>query len=113
MPFFLPAHVERVTATAYCLRGQTASSAYAREGTVAVDQRYVGLGSRLRVIFSPAVADAQVLLSFFERFRKKSFRAEDTGSDIVGRRIDVWMPRCSDALAFGRRLAFVVVEPAR
>jgi len=71
----------------------------------------VSLGSRLRVVFAPAIADAEVVKKFLRAVRQRVFHADDTGGDVVGRRIDIWMPSCRDAIAFGRRLAVIVVEP--
>lgn len=91
---------EVFTATAYCSckkccdkdpsskwYGITASGRKARWGTVAVDRRVIGLGSRLRI----------------EGFPKTIFRADDVGGAIKGKHIDVWFPSHRKALEFGRQ----------
>lgn len=75
----------RVIATAYCLTGTTATGTQVRSGTVAVDPRIIPLGTKL-------------LVSGYGRSR-----AEDTGSAIKGRRIDVWFRSCADARRWGVR----------
>jgi 3D (Asp-Asp-Asp) domain-containing protein len=76
--------------------GITASGHPARaEHTVAVDPRYVPLGTRLR------------LEGLGERV------AEDTGGSIRGRRLDVFFPTHQQAQAFGRRWLKVEILPAR
>lgn len=62
------------------------------EGVIAVDRHVVPLHSRLLI-------------------NGKLFVAEDTGSDIRGRRIDIWMPTCRKALTFGRRIVTVHLSP--
>jgi 3D (Asp-Asp-Asp) domain-containing protein len=74
-----------VMTTAYCDHGRTASGALAGRGTVAVDPRIIPMGSRLWI---PGYGLA---------------RAKDTGGAIKGRRIDVWIPLCRDAVRWGRR----------
>ena len=110
---YLPSQPQHVIATAYCDIGYTASTRYTVPGTVAVDKHYVSLGSRLRVVFAPAIADAAVVTKFFEHVRTRVFHADDTGGDITGRRIDIWMPSCHEAREFGRRPAVIIVEPKR
>ncbi len=91
---------EVFTATAYCSckkccdkdpsskwYGITASGRKARWGTVAVDRRVIGLGTRLRI----------------EGFPKTIFRADDVGGAIKGKRIDLWFPSHRKALEFGRQ----------
>jgi 3D (Asp-Asp-Asp) domain-containing protein len=91
---------EVFTATAYCSckkccdkdpsskwYGITASGRKARWGTVAVDRRLIGLGTRLRI----------------EGFPKTIFRADDVGGAIKGKHIDLWFPSHRKALEFGRQ----------
>jgi 3D (Asp-Asp-Asp) domain-containing protein len=80
-----------MTATAYCLRGRTASGTAVAPGTVAVDPRFIRLGSRLRVSGYGAG------------------RALDTGSAIRGSIIDVWFASCARAMQWGRRPVVVTV----
>lgn len=83
-----------VSATAYCLRGRTATGTRPRKGTVAVDPRIIPLGS---VLFVEGYGWA---------------KAEDTGSAIKGRRIDIWLPSRKQALKWGvKRVKVVVYHP--
>jgi len=74
-----------VTATAYCLRGTTASGRPAGPGVAAVDPRVIPLGTRFHVEGHGWVV------------------AADTGGAIRGRRIDIWLPSRSGCLQWGRR----------
>ena len=56
--------------------GITSSGKRAKWGTVAVDRKVIKLGSTLRI----------------EGFPNTIFRAEDVGSAIKGRHIDLWFP---------------------
>lgn len=60
-------------------------------GTVAVDPRLIRLGTHLHV---PGYGHG---------------RALDTGSAIKGRRIDLWMGSCTQALRFGMRKVTITV----
>lgn len=84
-------------ATAYCLRGYTASGTYVCPGTVAVDPRVIPLGTRLYVSgYGYAVA-------------------RDTGGAIVGNKIDVWFPSLGQCYQWGYRSVTVTIldEPRR
>lgn len=81
-----------VLATAYCLSGATATGTQTHPGTIAVDPRVIRMGSRVEV---PGYG-----LS----------RAEDTGSAIRGRRIDVWFRSCAQARRWGARRVRVKVH---
>ncbi len=65
--------------------GITASGKKAKWGTVAVDRKVIKLGSKLRIDYFPDTI----------------FRAEDVGSSIKGKHIDVWFPSHKKALQFG------------
>ncbi len=65
--------------------GITASGKKARWGTVAVDNKVIKLGSKLKIDYFPDTI----------------FRAEDIGSSIKGKHIDVWFPSHKKALQFG------------
>ncbi|MGB7069996.1 MAG: 3D domain-containing protein [Pyrinomonadaceae bacterium] len=75
------------TATAYCLRGRTASGAFVRNGIVAADPRVLRLGTRINLGGA----------------RSGQYLVADTGGAIKGRRLDIWMASCADARRFGRR----------
>ena len=85
----LPA-AEPVTyvATAYSLRGRTASGMYVTQGIIAADPRVLPLGSRVRL----------------EAGRwSGEYLVADTGGRIKGRRIDIWTASGREAMRFGRR----------
>ena len=76
------------SATAYCLSGKTAMGQRVRRGIIAADPRVLRLGSTV-TIANGAYA-GQYLVS-------------DTGGRIKGKKIDIWVPNCSEARKFGRR----------
>lgn len=82
----------RVMATAYALRGHTASGAYTRMGTIAVDPRVIPMGTRLYV---PGYGWGQ---------------AQDTGGAVRGNVIDLWMPSTRQCFAWGVRSVDILVE---
>lgn len=86
----------KFTATAYCLRGRTASGAGVRKGIIAADPRVLRLGSRINLGAGAYSGDYVVL---------------DTGSRIKGRRLDIWMASCAEARRFGRRSVAVTLMP--
>ena len=75
-------------ATAYCVKGQTASGLRVRSGIIAADPRVLPIGSIVRVIAGDRSGIYSVL---------------DTGPLVSGRRIDIFMPEFSDAKKFGRK----------
>ena len=87
-----------MTATAYCLRGVTASGTPVRAGTVAADTRILPMGSRVRIRGRDVRGDYVV---------------EDEGPAVKGHRIDIYMPSCEDARRFGRQRVTVERLPAR
>jgi 3D (Asp-Asp-Asp) domain-containing protein len=76
------------TATAYCLRGRTASGRMVARGIIAADPRVLPLGTRVRLQAGAHTGE---------------YIVADTGGLIRGRRIDIWMPSSGEALRFGRR----------
>lgn len=70
-------------ATAYSLRGRTASGEQVRRGIIAADRRILPLGT---VVHIEGMG---------------TFVVKDTGGAIKGNRIDIWMP--NGAMKFGRR----------
>ncbi|HMO80566.1 MAG TPA: 3D domain-containing protein [Pyrinomonadaceae bacterium] len=78
----------RFVATAYCLRGRTASGANVRRGIIAADPRVLRLGTR--VSLGAGAYSGEYLVA-------------DTGGRIKGNKIDIWMASCSEARRFGRR----------
>jgi 3D (Asp-Asp-Asp) domain-containing protein len=87
-----PAAGNRVdfTATAYCKGRTTASGVLVQAGIAAADPELLPEGSVIRVEGVP------------ERFRG-IYTVLDTGPLIQGRRIDLYMWSCYEALDFGRR----------
>jgi 3D (Asp-Asp-Asp) domain-containing protein len=75
-------------ASAYCFTGRTAMGHPVRRGLIAADPRVLKLGSR--VYISAGAWSGTYLVS-------------DTGGAIKGKRIDIWVPGCSEARKFGRR----------
>lgn len=82
------------TATAYCLRGKTASGHMAAKGMVAADLHIFPLGTHL------AIQAGEFSGNYIVR---------DSGSKIKGRRIDIWMSSKSQAIRFGKRRVLVQV----
>jgi 3D (Asp-Asp-Asp) domain-containing protein len=76
-------------ATAYCNYGFTASGIWVREGIVAGDPRVLPLGSEIDIRSDDEVFEKHQVM--------------DTGGKIKGYIIDIWMPTCEEAIAFGRR----------
>lgn len=81
-----------VVATAYVIRGATATGTPTRRGTVAVDPAVVPLGTRLRI---PGYGVAV---------------ASDTGGAIRGNRIDVWFPTVEEARDWGTRTVTITIH---
>jgi 3D (Asp-Asp-Asp) domain-containing protein len=81
-------------ATAYSLRGRTASGRLVAKGLIAADPRHLPLGSRVRI--EAGAYSGEYLVA-------------DTGSMVRGRRIDIWTPTSREAMRFGRRLVKLTV----
>ena len=75
-------------ATAYSLRGRTASGRFVAKGLIAADRKVLPLGTRVRIDAGSYTGE---------------YLVADTGGMIRGRHIDVWMPSGSEAMRFGRR----------
>ncbi len=75
-------------ATAYCLKGITASGSRVRRGIVAADPRVIPLGTRIYINAGPYSGN---------------YTVTDTGGVIKGRILDLWVPSCGEAVRFGRR----------
>ena len=75
-------------ATAYSLRGKTASGKYVSRGIIAADPRVLPLGSRVRLEAGSWSGE---------------YLVADTGGAIRGRKIDIWTPSSREAMRFGRR----------
>ncbi len=75
-------------ATAYSLRGRTASGRMVAKGIIAADPKVLPLGSRVRIEAG---------------FFSGDYLVADTGGAIRGKIIDIWTPSTREALRFGRR----------
>lgn len=78
-------------ATAYCLKGRTASGVQSQRGVVAVDPSVIPLGTKLYIESSNG------------NFTYGYAVAGDTGSAVKGNRIDLYMDTKSECLNFGVR----------
>jgi 3D (Asp-Asp-Asp) domain-containing protein len=85
---------ETYMATAYSLRGRTASGKPVSRGLIAADTSVLPLGTRVRV-------DAGTFSG--------EYVVADTGGSVKGRRIDIWTPTSGEALRFGRRAVKLTV----
>jgi 3D (Asp-Asp-Asp) domain-containing protein len=75
-------------ATAYALRGHTASGVYVRRGIIAADPRVIPLGSVVQIT-TPGYSGI--------------YTVQDTGRLIKGKIVDLWMGSSREARIFGRR----------
>ena len=82
------------TATAYSLRGRTASGKPVNRGLIAADPSVLPLGTRVRLEAGSFSGEYEVA---------------DTGGAVRGRRIDIWTPTSREALQFGRRAVKLTV----
>ena len=75
-------------ATAYCLKGRTASGINTRPGVIAADPSVLPLGTVVHLRAGRYTGTYHVM---------------DTGAHIKGRRVDVYVPSYKEAVEFGRR----------
>ena len=86
-------------ATAYCSGTTTASGTRIRAGVVAADPDVLPMGS-------------VIAIDRIEKFDSRHdgvYTVMDTGSKIRGRRIDIYLKDCREAVRFGRRAVQVTV----
>lgn len=76
------------TATAYSLRGRTASGGGVRRGIIAADRRVLPIGTRVKLEAGSYSGE---------------YLVADTGGAVRGRKIDIWVPSNGEAMRFGRR----------
>lgn len=81
-------------ATAYCLKGRTASGGSVRRGIVAADPRILPLGTRINISAGSYSG---------------TYTVADTGGAVRGRILDIWVPSCAEAVRFGRKTIKVSV----
>jgi 3D (Asp-Asp-Asp) domain-containing protein len=84
------------TATAYCKGQVTRAGVAPRRGVIAADHSLLPLGSVVQIDSREAYVDG-------------IYTVLDTGPDIQGRRIDLYMWSCNDALQFGRQTVTLTV----
>jgi 3D (Asp-Asp-Asp) domain-containing protein len=75
-------------ATAYCLKGRTASGATVQQGMIAADPRVLPLGTIVHIRAGTYTG---------------TYKVTDTGGRIKGRIVDVYVPTYKEAKQFGRR----------
>ncbi|HEX5965742.1 MAG TPA: 3D domain-containing protein [Pyrinomonadaceae bacterium] len=83
-----PEVTHNYVATAYSLRGRTASGLMVSKGIIAADPRHLPLGSRVKIEAGSWSGE---------------YLVADTGGMVRGKRIDIWTPSTRDAMRFGRR----------
>ena len=81
-------------ATAYSLRGRTASGRPVSKGLIAADPRFLPLGSRVKLEAGNYSGE---------------YLVADTGGAVRGRRIDIWTPTSHEAMRFGKRVIKLTV----
>lgn len=86
----------RFQATAYCKGETTAAGVAVRHGMAAADPRLLPLGSVVRVDTSDTRYSG-------------IWTVLDTGPEVKGRELDLYMWSCNDALAFGRQAVRVTI----
>jgi len=82
------------TATAYSLRGRTASGRPVARGLIAADPAVLPLGTRVRLEAGNWSGEYVVA---------------DTGGAVRGRKIDIWTPTSREATQFGKRIVRLTV----
>lgn len=91
-----PNPVMSFRATAYCKGTVTAAGMAPAQGMVAADPAVLPLGSRIRLTGLTARYDGDYVV-------------RDTGAAVRGRRIDLYIRDCREAVKFGRRTASVSI----
>ena len=81
-------------ATAYSLRGRTASGRPVAKGLIAADPRHLPLGTRVRLDAGSYSGE---------------YLVADTGAMVRGKRIDIWTASSREAMRFGRRTVKLTV----
>jgi 3D (Asp-Asp-Asp) domain-containing protein len=85
---FTPFEGKSFRATAYCLKGRTASGGSVRRGIVAADRRVLPLGTRIQISAGAYSG---------------TYTVADTGGAVKGNKLDIWVPSCAEANRFGRK----------
>ncbi len=85
-------------ATAYCLKGRTASGRQVQRGIIAADPRVLPLGSVVQIEAGSYSG---------------TYVVADTGGKVKGNKVDIWVPKCREAVIFGKRLVKLTVISKR
>lgn len=88
VPNYAESELVDFDATAYCLKGRTASGMDAKPGMIAADPRVLPLGTVVHLRSGSYTGTYTVM---------------DTGGRIKGRRVDVYVASHREAMQFGRR----------
>jgi 3D (Asp-Asp-Asp) domain-containing protein len=90
----------RFVATAYSVTGETKSQSITQEGrTVAADPRVLPIGTVIEIRNAGPYSGQYVV--------------QDTGTKIVGRKIDIYIARTREAIKFGvRKVRVRILKPA-
>ncbi len=91
-----PGRTVRFEVTAYCKGETTAAGVKVRAGMAAADPKLLPLGSVVKIEGVPADYEG-------------IYTVLDTGPEVQGRELDIYMWSCFEALEFGRRRAAVTV----
>jgi 3D (Asp-Asp-Asp) domain-containing protein len=91
---YTPFEGKSFRATAYCLKGRTASGGSVRRGIVAADRRVLPLGTRIQISAGSYSG---------------TYTVADTGGSVKGNTLDIWVPSCAEANRFGRKTISVSV----
>jgi 3D (Asp-Asp-Asp) domain-containing protein len=91
-----PGTAVRFTVTAYCKGEITASGVKVRNGIAAADPQLLPAGSVIRIEGVPTKYEG-------------IYTVLDTGPEVQGREIDIYMWSCFEALDFGARKAAITV----
>jgi 3D (Asp-Asp-Asp) domain-containing protein len=86
----------KFSATAYCKGSTTASGVAAQRGVAAADPELLPVGSVVEVDSTEPRYDG-------------IYTVMDTGPNVQGRHIDIYMWNCNEALQFGRQPVHLVV----
>jgi 3D (Asp-Asp-Asp) domain-containing protein len=85
---------ETYVATAYSLRGRTASGKFVAHGLIAADPRVLPLGTRVRLEAGSMSGE---------------YLVADTGGAVKGRHVDIWTSSARAAMRFGKRAVKLTV----
>ena len=85
----------RFIATAYSVTGITASGEYTHRHVVAADPAVLPIGSRIKIRRAGRYSGEYVVA--------------DTGTKIVGRKLDIYLPSTAECLRFGKKTVRVKV----